>query len=139
MLERTLSILKPDVIKRNIVGNIISYIEQAGLKIVAQKMCLLTQHQAKKFYEIHKEQPFFSDLISFMTSGPVIVQVLVGEKAVTLYREVIGATDPKKARPGSIRADFAESIDANCVHGSDNLGNAEREIQFFFPECEILY
>ncbi|KJV69426.1 nucleoside-diphosphate kinase [Candidatus Neoehrlichia procyonis] len=139
MLERTLSILKPDVVKRNIIGNVIAYIEQAGLKIAAQKMCLLSQLQAERFYEIHKAQPFFSELIRFMVSGPVIVQVLIGDSAVTLYREVMGATDPKKAKPGSIRADFAESIDANCVHGSDNLENAKREIMFFFPECEILY
>ena len=138
MLERTLSILKPDVVKRNITGQVNSYIEKSGLKIVIQKMCLLTRYQAEEFYSIHRSQHFFLPLIDFMVSGPIVVQVLEGENAINLYREIIGATDPKKANPGTIRADFAESIDANCVHGSDSLDNAKREIGFFFSEYELL-
>ncbi|QGR02920.1 nucleoside-diphosphate kinase [Ehrlichia ruminantium] len=138
MLERTLSILKPDVVRRNIAGQVNSYIENSGLKIVIQKMCLLTRYQAEEFYAIHRSQAFFVPLIDFMVSGPVVVQVLEGENAISLYREIMGATDPKKARPGTIRADFAESIDANCVHGSDSLDNASREIRFFFSEYELL-
>ncbi|QLK58283.1 nucleoside-diphosphate kinase [Ehrlichia ruminantium] len=138
MLERTLSILKPDVVKRNIAGQVNSYIENSGLKIIIQKMCLLTRYQAEKFYEIHKSQVFFVPLINFMISGPVVVQVLEGENAINLYREVMGATDPKKANSRTIRGDFAENIDANCVHGSDSLENAIREIRFFFSEYELL-
>ena len=138
LLERTLSILKPDVVKRNITGQVNCYIENSGLKIVIQKMCLLTRNQAEEFYVVHKSQVFFVPLIDFMVSGPVIVQVLQGENAISLYRKVMGATDPKNADPGTIRADFAESIDANCVHGSDSLDNAIREIRFFFSEYELL-
>lgn len=138
MIERTLSILKPDVTGRGIVGKVNSYIEAAGLRIVAQKMCALSQKQAEEFYAVHKNRPFFPDLIKFMISGPVIVQVLEGENAVSLYREVMGATDPAAAKTGTIRRDFAESIDANCVHGSDSLENAVKEIGFFFSECELL-
>ncbi|WDM85440.1 nucleoside-diphosphate kinase [Ehrlichia sp. JZT12] len=138
MLERTLSILKPDVIKRNIAGQVNSYIEKSGLKIIVQKMCLLTRSQAEEFYAIHKSQHFFLPLVDFMVSGPIVVQVLQGENAINLYREIMGATDPKKASPGTIRADFAENIDANCVHGSDSLDNAKREIGFFFSEYELL-
>ncbi|GAT75798.1 nucleoside diphosphate kinase [Ehrlichia ruminantium] len=138
MLERTLSILKPDVVKRNIAGQVNSYIENSGLKIIIQKMCLLTRYQAEKFYEIHKSQVFFVPLVNFMISGPVVVQVLEGENAISLYREIMGATDPKKANSGTIRGDFAENIDANCVHGSDSLENAIREIRFFFSEYELL-
>ena len=138
MLEKTLSILKPDVVKRNITGQVNSYIEKSGLRIIIQKMCLLTRHQAEEFYAIHKSQHFFLPLIDFMVSGPIVVQVLQGENAINLYREVMGATDPKKANPGTIRADFAENIDANCVHGSDSLDNAKREIGFFFSEYELL-
>ncbi|CEI84720.1 nucleoside-diphosphate kinase [Ehrlichia minasensis] len=138
MLERTLSILKPDVVKRNITGKVNSYIENSGLKIIMQKMCLLTRFQAEKFYEIHKSQSFFVHLVDFMVSGTIVVQVLEGENAISLYRELMGATDPKKANPGTIRGDFAESIDANCVHGSDSLDNAIREIRFFFSDYELL-
>ncbi|MDB1135718.1 nucleoside-diphosphate kinase [Candidatus Anaplasma sp. TIGMIC] len=138
MVERTLSILKPDVVVRSIVGQVISYIEAAGLRVVAQRLCKLTPEQASEFYDVHSDRPFFADLVRFMTSGPVIVQVLEGESAVSVYRKVMGATDPKAAEPGTIRGDFAESIDANCVHGSDSLENAEKEIRFFFRECEIL-
>ncbi|QJC27905.1 nucleoside diphosphate kinase [Anaplasma platys] len=138
MIEKTLSILKPDVVGRGIVGKVISYIEAAGLRVVAQKMCTLSQRQAEEFYAIHKDRSFFPDLIKFMTSGPVVVQVLEGESAVSLYREVMGATDPMAAKAGTIRRDFAESIDANCVHGSDSLENAGKEIGFFFSEYELL-
>ncbi|AAZ68924.1 nucleoside diphosphate kinase [Ehrlichia canis str. Jake] len=138
LLERTLSILKPDVVKRNITGQVNSYIENSGLKIVTQKMCLLTRFQAEEFYAIHKSQHFFIPLVDFMVSGPIIVQVLEGENAISLYRELMGATDPKKANPGTIRGDFAENIDANCVHGSDSLDNAVREIRFFFSDYELL-
>lgn len=138
MIERTLSILKPDVTGRGIVGKVISYIEAAGLRIVAQKMCILSPRQAEEFYAIHKDRSFFPDLIKFMTSGPVVVQVLEGKNAVILYREVMGATDPSAAKVGTIRRDFAESIDANCVHGSDSLENAVKEVEFFFSGCELL-
>ncbi|MGN7618824.1 MAG: nucleoside-diphosphate kinase [Ehrlichia sp.] len=139
MLERTLSILKPDVVKRNIIGQVNTYIEKSGLRVIMQKMCSLTRRQAEEFYAIHKFQHFFPALIDFMVSGPIVVQVLQGENAINLYREIMGATDPRKASPGTIRADFAENIDANCVHGSDNVDNAKREIGFFFSECELLY
>ncbi|WP_174515674.1 MULTISPECIES: nucleoside-diphosphate kinase [unclassified Wolbachia] len=137
-IEKTLSILKPDAVKNNITGNINSYIEQSGLKITAQKMMLLTKKQAELFYEIHKDRPFFGELVEFMTSGPVIVQVLVGENAVSKYRQIMGATNPKQADKGTIRGDFADDISENRVHGSDSLENARKEIAFFFAECELV-
>lgn len=136
--ERTLSILKPDATKRNLTGAINAVIEEAGLRIVAQKRIKLSQAQAEGFYEVHKERPFFGDLVSFMTSGPVVVQVLEGPNAVTHYRDVMGATNPANAAEGTIRKRFAESIEANSVHGSDSQENAEREIAFFFTEAEIV-
>ncbi|MDR1139585.1 MAG: nucleoside-diphosphate kinase [Rickettsiales bacterium] len=136
-IEKTLSILKPDAVRNNITGNVNSYIEKSGLKIIAQKMMLLTRRQAELFYEIHKDRPFFGELVEFMTSGPVIVQVLVGENAVSKYRQIMGATDPKQADKGTIRGDFADDISENRVHGSDSLENARREIAFFFAECEL--
>ncbi|MBA8754369.1 nucleoside-diphosphate kinase [Wolbachia pipientis] len=138
VIERTLSILKPDAVKNNITGNINSYIEQSGLKITAQKMMLLTKKQAELFYEIHKDRPFFGELVEFMTSGSVVVQVLVGENAVSKYRQIMGATDPKQADKGTIRGDFADDISENRVHGSDSLENARKEIAFFFAECELV-
>ncbi|WP_264338894.1 nucleoside-diphosphate kinase [Wolbachia endosymbiont (group A) of Cheilosia soror] len=137
-IEKTLSILKPDAVKNNITGKINSYIESSGLKITAQKMMLLTKKQAELFYEIHKDRPFFGELVEFMTSGPVIVQVLVGENAVSKYRQIMGATDPKQADKGTIRGDFADDISENRVHGSDSLENAHKEIAFFFAECELV-
>lgn len=136
-IEKTLSILKPDALRNNITGKINSYIENSGLRIIAQKMMLLTKKQAELFYEIHKDRPFFGELVEFMTSGPVIVQVLFGENAVSKYREIMGATDPKQANKGTIRGDFAEDISENRVHGSDSLENANREITFFFAQCEL--
>lgn len=136
-VERTLSILKPDVVSKNTIGGVISYIEKAGLKIVAARMQQLTQREAEGFYAVHKERPFFGDLVKFMTSGPVIVMVLEGENAVAKYREIMGATDPKKAAPGTIRADFASSIDENACHGSDSLENAAIEIAYFFRATEL--
>jgi len=135
--ERTLSIIKPDATRRNLTGAINARIEQAGLRIVAQKRLKLTREQAEAFYAVHRERPFFDSLCRFMTSGPVVVQVLEGENAVLRYREVMGATDPAKAAAGTIRKDFAESIEANSVHGSDSAENAEREIAFFFAAIEI--
>ncbi|MDR2548233.1 MAG: nucleoside-diphosphate kinase [Rickettsiales bacterium] len=137
-IEKTLSILKPDAVRNNITGNINSYIEKSGLKIIAQKMMSLTRRQAELFYEIHKDRPFFGELVEFMTSGPVIVQVLIGENAVSKYRQIMGATDPKQADKGTIRGDFADDISENRVHGSDSLENARREIAFFFAECELV-
>lgn len=137
-IEKTLSILKPDAVRNNATGNINSYIEKSGLKIIAQKMMSLTRRQAELFYEIHKDRPFFGELVEFMTSGPVIVQVLIGENAVSKYRQIMGATDPKQADKGTIRGDFADDISENRVHGSDSLENARREIAFFFPECELM-
>ncbi|WP_264329872.1 MULTISPECIES: nucleoside-diphosphate kinase [unclassified Wolbachia] len=137
-IERTLSILKPDAVKNNITGNINSYIEQSGLKITAQKMMLLTKKQAELFYEIHKDRPFFGELVEFMTSGSVVVQVLVGENAVSKYRQIMGATNPKQADKGTIRGAFADDISENRVHGSDSLENARKEIAFFFAECELV-
>lgn len=137
-IERTLSILKPDAVKNNITGSINSYIEKPGLKIIAQRMMLLTKKQAELFYEIHKDRPFFEELVEFMTSGSVIVQVLIGENAVSKYRQIMGATDPKQADKGTIRGDFANDISENRVHGSDSLENAHREIAFFFAECELV-
>ncbi|WP_375604044.1 nucleoside-diphosphate kinase [Wolbachia endosymbiont of Anurida maritima] len=137
-IEKTLSILKPDAVKNNITGKINSYIESSGLKIIAQKMMLLTKKQAELFYEIHKDRPFFGELVEFMTSGSVIVQVLVGENAVSKYRQIMGATDPKQADKGTIRGDFADDISENRVHGSDSTENARKEIAFFFAECELV-
>jgi len=137
-IEKTLSILKPDAVRNNITGNINSYIEKSGLKIIAQKMMSLTRRQAELFYEIHKDRPFFGELVEFMTSGSVIVQVLIGENAVSKYRQIMGATDPKQADKGTIRGDFADDISENRVHGSDSLENARREIVFFFAECELV-
>jgi nucleoside-diphosphate kinase len=136
-LERTLSIVKPDGVRKNVIGDVYHRFEKAGLRIVAARMMHLTQAQAEAFYGIHRERPFFKDLVSFMTSGPVMVQVLEGENAVVKNRDIMGATDPKKADKGTIRADLADSIDANTVHGSDSLENAAREIAFFFSETEI--
>ncbi len=135
--ERTLSILKPDATRRNITGRINAKLEEAGLRIVAQKRLLLSQAQAEAFYAVHRERGFYRDLVTFMTSGPVVVQVLQGEDAVAANRRVMGATDPKKAEPGTIRAEFAESIEANSVHGSDSAENAATEIAFFFAQIEI--
>ena len=130
--EQTLSIIKPDAVAKNVIGKIYSRFEDNGLKIVNAKMAHLTTEQAQGFYAVHKERPFFNDLVSFMTSGPVMIQVLEGDNAVLKNRELMGATNPKEAAPGTIRADFAESIDANAVHGSDSLENAKIEIQYFF-------
>ena len=132
--ERTLSIIKPDATRRNLTDKINARFTARGLKVVAQKALHLSCPQAEGFYEVHKERPFFRSLVTFMTSGPVVVQVLEGENAVALNREIMGATDPAKAAPGTIRKDFAESIEANSVHGSDSAETAQREIAFFFPE-----
>ena len=137
-VERTLSIIKPDATRRNLTGKINAVFEGNGLRIVAQKRIQLTKATAGAFYEVHKERPFYNDLVSFMISGPVVVQVLEGENAVLKNREVMGATDPKKAEANTIRAQFAESIEANSVHGSDSLENAKNEIAFFFAGTEIL-
>ena len=137
-LERTLSILKPDATRRNITGKINARFEEAGLRIVAQKRIALTRADAEAFYAVHRERPFFDELCAFMTSGPVVVQVLEGEDAVERNRELMGATDPAKAEDGTIRRDFAESIEANSVHGSDSPHNAATEIRFFFGELEIV-
>lgn len=137
-IEYTFSIIKPDATEKNITGKINAYIEVAGLKIVAQKMARLSRDQVEAFYAIHKERPFFNDLVSFMLSGPVVLQVLKGEDAIATYRKVMGATNPKDADAGTIRADFSESIDANSVHGSDSLENAKTEIALFFTPEEIV-
>lgn len=136
-VERTLSIIKPDAVAKNLIGKINSRFEDAGLKIIAAKMVQLSKQQAEGFYEIHKERPFFKDLVAFMISGPVLVQVLEGDNAVMKNREIMGATNPKDAAPGTIRKDFANSIDENAVHGSDSLENAKVEIAFFFTPQEI--
>jgi len=136
--ERTLSIIKPDATRRNLTGQVNACLEEAGLRIVAQKRLWLTQAQAEAFYAVHKERPFYRDLVSFMISGPVVVQVLEGENAVARNREIMGATDPKKAAAGTIRARFAESIEANSVHGSDSAENAAIEIGFFFAQVDIV-
>jgi nucleoside-diphosphate kinase len=136
--ERTLSIIKPDATRRNLTGAVNDRLEKAGLRIVAQKRLHLTQQQAEAFYAVHKERPFYGSLVEFMTSGPVVVQVLEGENAVAKNREVMGATDPAKAAAGTIRKDFAESIEANSVHGSDSAENAATEIAFFFAGVEIV-
>ncbi|MCR8915567.1 nucleoside-diphosphate kinase [Marinobacter panjinensis] len=135
--ERTLSIIKPDAVAKNVIGEIYTRFEKAGLAIVAAKMMHLTQEQAEGFYAEHKERPFFNDLVAFMTSGPVVVQVLEGESAILKNRDLMGATNPKEAEAGTIRADFASSIDANAVHGSDSAASAEREIAYFFNDSEI--
>ncbi len=137
-LERTLSILKPDATRRNLTGKINAIIEAAGLRIIAQRRIRMSRAQAEGFYAVHKERPFFASLVKFMTSGPVVVQVLEGENAVARYREVMGATNPANAASGTIRKDFAESIEANSVHGSDGPDTAETEIVFFFRPVEIV-
>ena len=136
--ERTLSIIKPDATRRNLTGKIVDRFETSGLRVVSQKRVWLSQKQAEAFYAVHKARPFFHDLVKFMTSGPVVVQVLEGANAVAKNREVMGATDPAKASPGTIRKDFAESIEANSVHGSDSPENAANEINFFFADVEIV-
>ena len=136
-LERTLSIVKPDGVSRNLIGDVYHRFERAGLRIIAARMLQLTQRQAEGFYSVHRERPFFRDLCTYMTSGPVMVQVLEGESAVTRHREIMGATDPKKAAPGTIRADLATSIEENVVHGSDGPDTAAAEIAYFFDEGEI--
>lgn len=137
MVERTLSIIKPDAVKKNVIGKIIDRFESNGLKIAAMRKLVLSEKDAQDFYAIHKERPFFKDLVSFMTSGAVVALVLEGENAVKKNRDLMGETDPKKAAKGTIRADFAESIDANAVHGSDSLENAKNEIAFFFSTTQI--
>jgi nucleoside-diphosphate kinase len=137
-VERTLSIIKPDATRRNLTGAVNARLEKAGLRIVAQKRVRLTRGQAEAFYDVHRERPFYESLCAFMTSGPVVVQVLEGENAVALNREVMGATNPDDADPGTIRKDFAESLEANSVHGSDAPETAAREIAFFFSEIEIV-
>jgi len=136
-VERTLSILKPDAVAKNVIGKILTRFESNGLKIVAAKLVQLSQAEAEGFYAVHRERPFFKDLVSFMISGPVFVQVLEGENAVLKNRDLMGATNPKEAAAGTIRADFAESIDANAVHGSDSLENAAIEIAYFFPASQV--
>ncbi|HMD74693.1 MAG TPA: nucleoside-diphosphate kinase [Steroidobacteraceae bacterium] len=136
-VERTLSIVKPDGVARNLIGEVYTRFEKAGLRIVAARMLHLSQAEAEAFYGVHRERPFFKDLVRFMTSGPVVVQVLEGEGAIAKNRDVMGATDPKKAAPGTIRADLAKSIDENIVHGSDAADTAAREIAFFFREIEV--
>ncbi len=136
-IETTLSILKPDAVRKNAIGQILSRFEGAGLEIVAARMMHLSRRQAEAFYAVHRERPFFGDLVDFMISGPVFVQALRGENAIARNRELMGATDPKKAAPGTIRADFADSIDANAVHGSDSAETAAVEVAFFFPALDI--
>ncbi len=136
--QRTLSILKPDATRRNITGRVNATIEEAGLRIVAQKRVKWSRDEAQAFYEVHKDRPFYNDLVAFMTSGPIVLQVLEADDAIARYREVMGATDPAKAAPGTIRAQFAESIEANSVHGSDSPENASAEIDFCFKPAEIV-
>lgn len=136
-LQRTFSIIKPDAVAKNFIGHIFAKIEGVGLKIIATRMMQLTEAQAKQFYAVHKDRPFFKDLVSYMISGPVVVSCLEGEDAVVKYRDVMGATDPKKADEGTIRQLYGESIEANAVHGSDSLENAAIEIRFFFAEQEL--
>lgn len=136
-MEKTLSIIKPDAVKKNVIGKILDRFESNGLRIAAMKKVKLSKEDAEKFYAVHKERPFFKDLVEFMISGPVVVSVLEGNNAVLKNRELMGATNPKEAKAGTIRADFAESIDANAVHGSDSLDNAKVEIEFFFKENEL--
>jgi len=136
-IEQTLSIIKPDAVAKSVIGQIYARFESAGLNIVAAKMTRLSRTQAEEFYGIHKERPFFKDLVDFMVSGPVMIQVLKGDNAVAKNRDIMGATNPKEAAPGTIRADFADSIDANAVHGSDSAENAAREVAFFFEPSEV--
>ena len=136
-IERTLSILKPDALEKGVIGKIITRFEDAGLTPIAIRLQQLARHEAEGFYAVHKERPFFKDLVGFMTSGPVVIMCLEGENAVLKNRDLMGATDPKKANPGTIRADFAKSIDANTVHGSDSLENAKNEIAYFFRATEL--
>ena len=136
-VERTLSIIKPDAVAKNVIGEIYTRFERAGLRIVAARMKQLSRADAEGFYAVHKERAFFKDLVDFMTSGPVMIQVLEGDSAVQRNRDLMGATDPKKAEKGTIRADFAQSIDANAVHGSDSAENAAVEIAYFFPSLDI--
>jgi len=136
-VERTLSIIKPDAVAKNVIGKIYSRFEENGLKIVASRMAWLSEREAGGFYAVHKDRPFFKDLVQFMSSGPVMIQVLEGENAIARNRELMGATDPKKAAAGTIRADFAQSIDANAVHGSDGPDTAKVEIAWFFPELNV--
>ena len=136
-VEHTLSIIKPDAVAKNVIGQIYQRFEQAGLKIIAARMIHLSRADAEGFYAVHRERPFFKDLVDFMISGPVMVQVLQGENAMQTHRDLMGATDPKKAAPGTIRADFADSIDANAVHGSDSVANAAVEIAYFFPALNL--
>jgi nucleoside-diphosphate kinase len=136
-VERTLSIIKPDAVAKNVIGEIYSRFEKAGLRIVAARMARLSRAEAEGFYAVHRERPFFRDLVDFMTGGPVMIQVLEGEDAIARNRELMGATDPRKAAPGTIRADFAQSIDANAVHGSDGPETARTEIAYFFPALSI--
>lgn len=136
-VERTLSIIKPDAVAKNVIGQIYTRFEQAGLKIIAARMTQLSRADAEGFYAVHKNRPFFKDLVDFMTSGPIMVQVLEGDNAIQKNRDLMGATDPKKAAKGTIRADFADSIDANAAHGSDSAENAAIEIAYFFPTLEI--
>ena len=136
-IERTLSIIKPDAVAKNVIGEIYSRFEQAGLKIIAARMKLMSSTDAQDFYAVHRGRPFFNDLVKFMTSGPVMIQVLEGENAITRNRELMGATNPREAAPGTIRADFAESIDANAVHGSDGADTAKAEIAHFFSAADI--
>ena len=136
-VERTLSIIKPDAVAKNVIGKIYSRFETNGLKVIAAKMVWLSAQEAGEFYAVHKERPFYADLVKFMTSGPVMIQALEGEDAIAKNRDLMGATDPKKAAPGTIRADFAESIDANAVHGSDGEETARVEIAFFFPAMSV--
>jgi nucleoside-diphosphate kinase len=136
-VERTLSIIKPDAVAKNVIGAIYTRFESAGLRIVAARMACLSRDEAEGFYAVHRERPFFGGLVEFMSSGPVMIQVLEGENAIALNRDLMGATDPKKAAPGTIRADFAESIDHNAVHGSDALETAKHEITYFFPALTV--
>lgn len=136
-LERTFSIIKPDAVGKNVIGGIYSRFEQAGLRIIAAKMVHLSRTQAEGFYAVHEDRPFFKDLVNFMITGPVMMQVLEGENAITRHREIMGATDPQKAAPGTIRADFAKTVDENAVHGSDSAENAQTEIAYFFKPDEI--
>ena len=136
-VERTLSIIKPDAVAKSVIGQIYTRFEQAGLQIIAAKMTHLSRAEAEAFYAVHAERQFFNDLVNFMISGPVMIQVLQGDNAVMVHREIMGATNPKEAAPGTIRADFADSIDANAVHGSDSLENAQTEIAFFFAQNDL--
>jgi nucleoside-diphosphate kinase len=136
-IERTLSIIKPDAVAKNVIGQIYARFEAAGLKVIAARMAHLSRGEAEAFYAVHKERPFFKDLVDFMISGPVMIQCLQGEGAIAKHRDLMGATDPKKAAPGTIRADFADSIDANAVHGSDGVETAKEEIAFFFAGMNV--